>query len=147
MSVDLDATRLKKLAKQLLLLESAVNKRAGTGVSAAFRVCEQLRQPLAKTLGIAGFHALLSRALALSIGEVPWLRGLQINADGSLADLGELVVKFDEEKIASGEQVLVARLLELLFTFIGPALTLQLLQDAWPKANFDNLDFGKGQQP
>lgn len=134
-----------ELAKRLLAEEAAAGKRAGANESAAFRVCEKLRQPLGQLLGVAGFRALFSRALARANEEVPWLRALHIKADGTLEGLGELEAELDEDQIEGGELVLVARLLELLVTFIGPALTLRFIQDAWPKASFDDLDFEKGQ--
>lgn len=97
------------------------------------RVCERLRESLGKFLGVGGFHALLSRALAIADTEVPWLGVLQIKADGALEGLEEVEAKFDARELAEGEVVLVAQLLGLLLTFIGPALTLRLLQDIWPK--------------
>ncbi len=133
-------SKLKVFAERLLVYEAKAGNCPGPNESAAFRVCEKLRQPLEKFLGVAGFRALFSRALALANGEVPWLRALHIKADGSLEDLGELVAKLGEDEIASGEIVLVARLLDLLVTFIGPALTLGLIRDVWPKAAFDDLN-------
>ena len=138
---------LTELAKRLLADEALADKRSSASQPAAFRVCEKLRQPLGQLLGVAGFRALFSRALALANEEVPWLRALHIKADGTLEGLGELEAELDEDGIESGELVLVARLLELLVTFIGPALTLRFIQDVWPKASFDDLDFGKGQGP
>jgi hypothetical protein len=96
---------------------------------------------------MAGFRALFSRALALANEEVPWLRALHIKADGSLEGLDELEANLDENEIVEGEVVLVARLLELLITFIGPALTVRIIQDAWPRANFDDLDIAKELSP
>jgi len=142
---DSSAPTLNELAKRLLAYEAGAGKRAGANQSTAFRVCEKLRQPLGQLLGIAGFRALFSRALALAGEEVRWLRALHIKSDGCLEGLGELEAQLDQDGIAAGELLLVARLLELLVTFIGPALTLRFIQDAWPKGRFDDLDFDKGQ--
>ena len=76
--------------------------------------------------------------------EIHWLRGLKINADGSLENLEE---KMDARAFSEGEVILAARLLGLLITFIGPALTLRLVQDVWPKATLDDLNFGKEKSP
>lgn len=123
----------KEFARQLLAYEVASGEPADAKIPAAFRVCEKLREPLGRLLGVDGFRSLLSRALALAGTEVPWLRGLKIKGNGSLAGLDELEVKLDLDAIAEGEAVLVGHLVGLLVTFIGPALTLRLLHDIWPE--------------
>jgi len=133
------APKLTLFARRLLACEAALGKPAGTGDSATFRVCEKLRGPLGKVTGVGGFRSLLSRAMVLAGAEVPWLRALQIKADGSLDGLEELEVKPDSRAAAEGEVVLISQLLGLLVTFIGPALTVQLLQNIW--TNLDDLDF------
>ena len=125
--------KLKAVARRLLLYEAATGTRVGPDGSAAFRVCDKLREPLGKLLGVGGFRTLLSRAQVLAGSEVPWLRELRIKPDGSLAGLGELEAKADLRSVAEGEVALAAQLLGLLVTFIGPALTLRLLHDIWPK--------------
>ncbi len=123
----------KEFARQLLAYEAASGKPAAASDSVAFRVCEKLRVPLGKLVGVDGFRSLLSRALALACGEIPWLCGLQTKADGSLKGVDELEAKLDSSAIAEGEVVLVGQLLGLLVIFIGPALTLGLLRDIWPR--------------
>lgn len=133
--------KLKEIARRLLAYEAAADKRPTASSSAAFRVCEQLQPPLAKLLGIDGFRALLSRALALAGAEMPWLRALRLGPDGALEGLDndELTAKLDARAVAECEVVLVAQLLGLLVTFIGPALTLRLVHDIWPKLDDLNL--------
>jgi len=125
--------KLRSIAQQLLALEIAARKPADAAGATAFRVCEKLREPLGKIVGVAGFRSLLGRALAVAGVEVSWLRALHIKADGSLEGLKELETDLDSRAIAEGEVVLSAHLIELLVTFIGPALTVRLLQDTWPK--------------
>ena len=133
------APKQKQFARRLLACEVALGKPAVTGDSAAFRVCEKLRGPLGKLMGIGGFRSLLSRALVLASAEVPWLRALQIRTDASLEGLDAPEVKLDSRVFAEGEIALVSQLLGLLVTFIGPLLTVQLLHDIWPK--LDDLNF------
>jgi hypothetical protein len=128
-----DTPKIREFTLRLLACESALAKPANAKDSVAFRVCEKLRVELSKTTGVGGFSALVSRALALAGAEAPWLRELQINSDGSLRGLHELEAKLDSRLVAEGQVVLLSQLLGLLVTFIGPALTLQLLQDIWPK--------------
>jgi hypothetical protein len=121
-------------ARRLLAYEMASgNPSVAQGESAAFRVCEKLRGPLGKLLGIDGFRSLLLRAQALACAEVPWLMELEIKTSGSLGDLSGLVAKLDADALAEGEVFLVGQLLGLLVIFIGPALTLQLVHEIWPK--------------
>jgi hypothetical protein len=120
-------------ARRLLAYERASANPAEDRDSTAFRVCEKLRGPLGKLLGVDGFRSLLSRAQALAGAEVPWLLMLKIKRDGSWEDLGGSEAKLDAEALAEGEVFLVGQLLGLLVIFIGPALTLRLVQDIWPK--------------
>ena len=128
--------KLKEFAKGLLAQESRRGKTAGGKGPAGFRICEKLCGSLCKLMGVAGYRSLLSRALVLASAEVPWLGELQVRADGRLEGLEKMKSKLNGEQIAEGEVVLVAGLVEPIVTFIGPTLTLQLIQQAWPKADF-----------
>ena len=131
---------LKELAQRLVTHEGCADKAAaGKKCPPSFRVCEKLHGPLSRLTGIGGFRSLLARALALAGSEVSWLRALHVKGDGSLEGLEETQTEFDPRMIAEGEVALVARLLGLLVTFIGPALTQQLLRDIWPKLDDLNI--------
>jgi hypothetical protein len=136
---------LRTAAERLLAIEIAEGKRTTIQVPAAARVCERLRNVLSTLLGPAGFGALLARALTLAKIEAPELKAVQIEADGSLGGLS--LVDDGKRRIANGEIILVAHLLGLLVTFIGEALMLRLVNDTWPKARLDDLDFDKGTSP
>ncbi len=133
------AVKMKKFAKRMLVLENAKDDPAEADGSAALRVCKKLRGPLSQLMGITGFRSLMARALALANTEVLWLQGLQVKEDGCLDGLDQLEAKLDPRTVAEGEAVLVSQLLVLLVTFIGAALTQQLLQDIWPE--MDNFNF------
>ena len=68
----------RQLARRLLTYEAAAGKNSEPTESAAFRVCEKLRQPLCSLAGVAGFRSLLSRALALARAEAPSLSAVQV---------------------------------------------------------------------
>jgi len=123
-----------------MVYETAATKSAGAQKSAAFRVCEKLRQPLSRLAGVAGFRSLLSRALALTNDEARWMKAIQVKADGSLEGLEEAQAQLSETEIAEGEVVLIAQLIGLLVTFIGEELTLRLVQESWPDAPFDDMN-------
>jgi hypothetical protein len=131
--------KVKQLTSRLMAYEVAAIKSGGAHKSVAFRVCDKLRQPLSRLTGVAGFRSLLSRALALASGEVRWLKALHVAADGSLEGLDEPQEQLSHDEIAEGEVMLIAQLMGLLVTFIGQALTLRLVQEAWPHAVFDDM--------
>ena len=113
---------------------------SGIKTPAAFPVGEKLRTPLATLMGKLGFRALLLRALALASAEVPWLRAVQVQADGSLEIAEAQKVPAVPEEVVEGRVVLLAQLLGLLVTFIGETLTLRLVRETWPKLPLDELD-------
>jgi hypothetical protein len=117
--------------------------------SATLRVYEKLRQSLSAFAGVAAFESLAFRALTQAKSEAPSLWAARVAADGSLQGLSEFEPQNDMDKELSGELyagdggiVLIARLLRLLLVFLGEALTLSLLRNAWPDATFDDRNSG-----
>jgi hypothetical protein len=135
---------MRDFAGRLIAYETRGNKSSETKTPAACLVSEKLRPHLATLMGNVGFRALLSRALALANTGVPWLRAVQVKADGSLEGLDELEAQVDPDEIFEGCVVLLAQLLGLLVAFIGENLTLHLVREVWPKLSLHDLDFGKG---
>ena len=139
--------KLKEFARRLLRFEAVSSKSAGADDFAAFRTCEKLGGPLGKLMGPGGYRALLSRALSLAGADAPWLGKLFLKEDSSLEGFAAVRKELGSKAITEGEVALVAQLLGLLVTFIGPALTLGLVQEGWPKADFNDLDFGTNEKP
>ena len=133
----------RHLAQRLLNYEAVAGTNSEPTESAAFRVCERLRQPLTTLAGVAGFRSLLSRALTLARAEAPSLSAVQVAADGSLQGLDELEPQIDKEQAKEGGAILIAQLIGLLLTFIGEGLTLSMVQAVWPEAAFDGRVFEK----
>jgi hypothetical protein len=130
---------LRRVAHRLLALEAAAGKAAGAQAPTV-RVCDTLRRSLSSLLGVAGFRALLVRALMLAADEVRWLKAVHVAADGSLEGWGELAGQLSQDEIAEGGVLLIAQLLGLLVTFIGAALTARLVQEAWPELSAGDLE-------
>jgi hypothetical protein len=135
---------MRKFATRLISYETSGHKSSAPASAAAFHVCEKLRPHLATLMGNGGFRALLSRALVLAKAEVPWLRTVHVDADGSLAGLEQSLARLDQDTFIKGNVVLLARLFGLLVAFIGEKLTLSLVRDVWPKVPLGNLEFGNG---
>ena len=130
---------MRRFAQGLVAHETRGNKSSGTKPPLIFgAVVDKLRQALIILAGGQVFRSLLSRALALAIDEVRWLRAVQVKADGSLESPPE-TARLDQREIANAEVAVIAHLLGLLRTFIGEALTLRLLQDVWPAAPVNNF--------
>ena len=136
--------KMKDLAERLIAHETKGNKSSETKGPVAFQVCEKLRPNLTPLMGNAGFRALLSRALALASKEVSRLQTVQVNREGFLAGWDEAQTQGNPVGYSEGGVVLLARLLELLVTFIGEDLTLRLLREGWPNLALNDLGFNKG---
>jgi hypothetical protein len=139
---------MRDLAHRLLAYEAVADKTSEPAGSAVLRVYEKLRKSLGEFAGTAGFQSLASRALTLATPEAPGLSAVRVTSDGSLQGLGEIDPQIDMEKDRAGEGgiILIARLLGLLRIFLGEALTLSLLRNAWPGAAFDDRNSGNGRK-
>jgi hypothetical protein len=120
--------QIRNFAERLSVFEARRNRSIGTKTPAVFE----------------GFQVLLARALALARSEVPWLRAVQVNEDGSLAGLEAVRAQTDPAEFLEGGVVLLSRLLGLLVAFIGENLTLRLLREAWPNVPLNDLDWDDG---
>jgi len=123
------------IAERLIAEEIRVGNGATVKTPPAFRVCEKLRRSLSTLVGAAGFHSVMARALTIATSEVPGLSEVRVKPDGSLEIPAEIM---DQRESVQGGTALVVRLLGLLATFIGEALTLRLVQNIWPKLAFKN---------
>lgn len=135
---------IRDLVRRLLAYETVAGKSSVPADPAALLVYEKLRRHLCKLVGVAGFQALASRALILTKLEAPGFGTVHMTADGRLQGFNELEPQNnksdDDDKVGA---ILIAQLLGLLLTFIGEALTLRLLQDAWPEAVLDGSRNGR----
>ena len=124
--------------------ESTAVKLADAPISPGFQVCEKLRPPIGKVLGVTGFKMLLSRALALASRTHPTLQLVHIRDDGSLERVGEKKANQHMHAVDEAEVALIAQLFALLTNFIGTELTLRLLIEVWPELK--TLEFGEDNQ-
>jgi hypothetical protein len=146
-------SKIRILAHSLLAYELIASKSSEPMESATLRVYEKLRQSLSGIVGVAAFESLAFRALTQAKSEAPSLWPVQIAGDGSLQGLGELKPQIDMDKDLAdkfpggdGGIVLIARLLGLLLMFLGEAITLRLLRNAWPGEAFDDRNSEHGRK-
>ena len=145
--------KTRDLARWLLNYEAVSAKSSESMESVTLSVYEKLRQSLSAFAGVAAFEALAFRALTQAKSEAPSLWAVQVTEDGSLQGLGEFEPQIDIDKDLAGKFpageggiILIARLLGLLLTFLGEALTLSLLRNAWPGEAFDDRNAGNGRK-
>ena len=115
--------------------------------SAALSALTKLRIHLTRLVGIAGFEALLARALALARAEAAWMGTVRVQTDGTLEGFSEAAQLQLADAVAVGCTALLAQLFGLLVTFVGEALTLRLMQEVWPEARLDNTNSGAEERP
>ena len=115
------------LARSLVASEADAGTTSLQTGAATVRVYERLRRQLGASVGVDGFQALASRALALAKSESPQLGAVQMTANGDLRGLGE--VESQAEENGEAGVILIAQLLGLFLTFLGETTTLRLIED------------------
>src|ERR1039457_3029754 len=113
--------KTRDLARSLVAREANASTASLHTKPATVRVYEKLRRQLGSPVGVDGFQALASRALALARSESPRLSAVQLTANGGLRGLGEVESKTDLDEDGEGGIVLIAQLLGLFLTFLGEA--------------------------
>jgi hypothetical protein len=119
--------KTRDLARSLVAKEADANTTSLQIEPATVRVYERLRRQLGTPVGVDGFQALASRALALARSESPRLSAVQVTANGGLRGLGEVESRTDEDGEAG--ITLIAQLLGLFLTLLGETTTLRLIED------------------
>jgi hypothetical protein len=121
--------KTRDLARSLIACESDETAASLHTEPATVRVYERLRRQLGASVGVDGFQALASRALALAKSESPQLSAVQLTANGGLRGLGEVRSQTDVEEDGEAGIILIAQLLGMFLTFLGEATTLRLIED------------------
>jgi hypothetical protein len=120
---------MRDLARSLVAQETDPNTSSLHTEPATVRVYERLRRQLGEPVGVDGFQALASRALALAKAESPRLIGVQVTASGGLHGLDEMESQTDADENGEAGLLLIAQLLGMFLTFLGEATTLRLIED------------------
>src|ERR1022692_4731898 len=121
--------KTRDLARSLVASEADAATTSLHTEPATVRVYERLRGQLAAPVGVDGFQALASRALALAKSESPQLTAVQVTANGSLNGLGEVESQTNAHEDGEAGIILIAQLLGLFLTFLGETTTLRLIED------------------
>jgi hypothetical protein len=121
--------KTRDLARSLVASEADASTTSLQTEPATVRVYQRLRRQLGALVGVEGFQALASRALALAKSESSQLSTVQLTEDGGLRGLGEVETHTDAEEDGEAGILLIAQLLGLFLTFLGETTTLRLIED------------------
>src|SRR5580658_1118070 len=121
--------KTRDLARSLVASEADAATTSLHTEPATLRVYERLRRQLGAPVGVDGFRALASRALALAKSESPRLNAVRVSAKGDLSGLAEVESQTDADEDGEAGINLIAQLLGLFLTFLGEATTLRLIED------------------
>jgi hypothetical protein len=118
-------------AKRLLASEGSSAGRSAESAAAVGRVYDKLDAHLAPLLGRAGVQALFARSAKVSYGGLASPAELAAALENSTT-LSAWLRSLDPAVAAETAAVLFGAFLELITTFIGERLTVQVLRSAWP---------------
>jgi hypothetical protein len=99
---------------------------------AIVRLYQKLRRQLCASLGTAEFRSLASRALRLAKSKAGNLGTLQVRDDGFLEGLEQLETLQGTDQENEAGVVLIEQFLDLFLSFLGGALTMQLMEHIYP---------------
>lgn len=122
----------QELARRLLEYEASVDPNSESEECAAFRASEELRRLLCTLVGPADYRSFLARALTLAKADAPSLAAVQVTSDGSLQGLSDVEQQSGRQRAGEAAVILLAQVLEVFRTFLGGALTVNLVQNASP---------------
>lgn len=132
--------QMRRIAERLLNIEGAGSDADESAL--LFPAGKKLRPHLANLMGQGGVRALFARALVLAAAEVPWLRVVGIDRQGQLEGLDAVAVDLEPATILEGRVVILAHVIGLLVTFIGPTLSTRLIGEIWPQVPLGERTFG-----
>ena len=121
--------KTRDLARSLIEREAEASTTARQALPASVRVYERLRGQLSASVGVDGFQALASRALALAKSQSSRLSAAQVTANGDLRGFGGVESGMDAGEDREAGINLIAQLLGMFLAFLGEATALRLIED------------------
>lgn len=133
----MDSRESSRLTAPLALrvAEGADSRQIADAIGAIWTDVESALQPV---FGRRGVTALFKRTLHVTAAQHSWLEPAKASAEGVACDLAELMALFAAQPPAAAAQAGSALFMnfgELLTSLIGPRLSEQLLQPAWPPSS------------
>ena len=123
---------IQQLADRIVDYEAQLSVEPLPKIDVVLRVCEKLHLHLVTLVGKAGYHALMTRTLALLQRDYPWAKNFRIQTDGSILPEISAGTHTQVDSMMNEAVAIPAQLLTLLAIFIGEHLTLNLALEIWP---------------
>ncbi len=123
---------LQQIARRMIVSRMGANPPSHEQASATVRVVETLVNNLSPLVGSIGSQAILGRSLTLTARAFPCYAAVRGAGQDLLNSVGACLRTQEPDVAMNATAALLTAYLELLSTFIGERLTVQLLQDAWP---------------
>jgi hypothetical protein len=124
----------QELTRRLVAKAAAENGAAGATAHAYQIASERACRELSRSLGAAGFNALLTRSLALAEADYPLLKGVRVGRSGEtmLGGLDDLVAQNGAPNVDAALECMLATMLGLLGRLIGDDMVPRLLERIVP---------------
>jgi hypothetical protein len=131
-ATDVKATKApstEELARQLVARASRGSSTNGSSALTAFLACELTYRALARSIGVAGAHALFARAKSQTVKSHPLLREIHIEHrdDGDRSGIDAVIAKHGGAASAAALEAVLEVLLNLLGRFVGIDLVVRLV--------------------
>ncbi|HEV2620113.1 MAG TPA: hypothetical protein VGU23_09285 [Acidobacteriaceae bacterium] len=132
---------VQQLTLHLLAFQACVAAIPDSDGTPQFRVVEQLCTRVAEMSGSTGLQIMLTRALRATHADFPWLGSVNASNSGAVQGLDRVQPPPNLHEAMRCEMAILGSLIELLRSFLGDGVTLQLLRSLWPLANLDSEAF------
>ncbi|MDB4892946.1 MAG: hypothetical protein JWL61_4801 [Gemmatimonadetes bacterium] len=128
-----------ELTRRLVANAAAQNGATGVNARASHIASERACRDLSRSLGVAGFTALLTRALSQAELDHPLLKGIHLGhgSEPVLNGLDDLVAQHGGSKVDAGLESMLATMFGLLGRLIGEDMVPRLLERVAPIETHD----------
>ncbi|MEO5816523.1 MAG: hypothetical protein ABIT20_14715 [Gemmatimonadaceae bacterium] len=136
------ALSAQELSRRLVASAEADKGIDGGDAGAARAASERACRELSRSLGAAGFNALLTRALLQAEDEHPLLKDIRVepNGDTVLGHMPEIVMTYGAASVATALEAMLAIMFGLLGRLIGDDMVPRLVERKAPEGTYAGGD-------
>jgi hypothetical protein len=137
-----DALSARELTRRLVARAAAQSGAADSAALAVHAAVERTYRELARSVGVSGALALLTRAIAQAQAAHPLLKALRVGRDSApgLEGVGDLVQAQGAAPVVAGLETVLETLLGLLGRLIGEDMVPRLVEQSTLVGTHDDED-------